>query len=155
MSRYTDLAFLEPVLRAAERWRDEALIGDNSVFTNRTLWSLENLRLLEEYYVNNPDDGEGTYYDKLEGQLRDASSEIKQLAAEMMWVMMLAPSNITAKTKLNSVRTIWEWSQVEFPQDSELLTNEVLVGIGSGGVGYNTNSWREFVFFIRMMLLFK
>ena len=86
MPRYSDFTNVEPIIHAAEHWRNDALINDKSVFTDKTIWTLENINVLVRDFVENPDDGEGTYYEKLERQLDNSTPEVKQLASEMMWV---------------------------------------------------------------------
>ena len=58
MSRYCAEINTGPILGAAERWRERALLSDSSVFTDRPLWKLEGLQALERYFVQNPDEGE-------------------------------------------------------------------------------------------------
>jgi 5-methylcytosine-specific restriction protein B len=35
---------------------------------------------------------------------------VKQLAAEMLWILLLFPSNISGKKKRETVLEIWSWS---------------------------------------------
>ena len=155
MARFCGEKNTKPILEAAEYWRDHALVEDGSVLIDENLWQLSNFQALDEHFVDRLDMGEGTYYEKLETQLSETISEVKQLAAEMMWVIMLCPSNIKAQTKRDGIKTIWDWSDRPFPENSKWFSNEVLSGIGSGGTSFNTNRWRELVFFIRMMIEFK
>jgi hypothetical protein len=91
----------------------------------------------------------------LEIQLEPAAASVKKLAAEMLWVMFLCSSNIKPETKRDGIRKIWQWSEEKFPETSPWLQDDVLVGVGSSGTGYNTNRWRELVYFIRLMIVFK
>src|SRR5262245_18465442 len=97
MSRYCGNMDGGPILKAAEHWRSVALERDGSVFKDRSLWNLENLRALERHYVENLDTGEGSFLEKLNAQLDPASPAAKQLAAEITWAMLLCPSNITPR----------------------------------------------------------
>ena len=155
MSRYCGDKNSEPILQAADHWQQRALVRDGSVFSDETLWRVEHLEALERHVVNQPDVGKGTFFEKLQGQLAPTEPEAKQLAAEMLWVMFLCPSNVTAATKREGVRRVWSWSEQILPENSNLLSDEVLGGIGSAGTSYNTNRWRELAFFIRVMLAFK
>jgi len=40
-----------PVLRAAARWRDRCLRDDGSVFTEKSLWTSENVGYLVKFFV--------------------------------------------------------------------------------------------------------
>ncbi len=79
---------------AAQQWRQICLIEGGPVFSDNSLWTLENLKGLDQYFVNNLDYGEGDFFEKLEAQIEPTESAVKQLAAEMMWLMLLCPSNI-------------------------------------------------------------
>ena len=41
--------------------------------------------------------------------------------AEMMWVLLLFPSNIGAENKRQHVQEIWSWSEETLPTDSPML----------------------------------
>jgi len=58
MSRYCGEKIVEPILRAAQHWKEVALRTDGSVFDAGALWSLPNLEALNRRFVNQPDEGE-------------------------------------------------------------------------------------------------
>ena len=103
----------------------------------------------------NLDEGEGNFITKFEHQLEGRPHQAKQLAAEMMWFMLLCPSNIGADNKRETFSTIWEWSGAEVPSSSPWLSDEVLRGIGSAGTAFNTHRWREVVFFVLFLRAFR
>ena len=111
---------------------------------------------LENNFINNLDEGQGTYWDKLRGQLEGTSPSVKQLSAEMNWLMLLCPSNIQPDSKRQAIRDTWDWSGEQLP-DSALswLDDAVLVGVGSAGAGYNNHRWRELRYCINFCLTFK
>ena len=94
MSRYHPAWNVEPVLMAAEHWRDNSLLGGKSVFGAGHIWSDSNIDAMNRFYVENLDEGEGNFISKMKGQLEQAPSDAKKLAAEMMWFMLLCPSNV-------------------------------------------------------------
>jgi 5-methylcytosine-specific restriction enzyme B len=155
MSRYCGEHDPGPILNAAEHWRRTCLEKDGAVFSNTPLWALENLRHIEQYFIDRLDEGEGNFFEKLEFQLAPGSPETKQLAAEMMWLMVLCPSNLSFEGKRDSVQRIWNWSGLSGPDQPQWMSPQVLSGIGSAGVSFNINRWRELVFFTRAMLAFK
>src|ERR1017187_164210 len=148
MSRYHPNPDINPIFKAAERWRQQALESQGSVLGTGDVWSNTNVLSLKHNFVDNLDEGEGTFLEKLERQLSPADSGTKQLAAEMNWFMLLCPSSISARNKRETVRTIWSWSGMPLPEDSPWLSDEVLAGIGSAGTAFNTQRWRELRFFI-------
>jgi 5-methylcytosine-specific restriction protein B len=155
MSRFHPDWDIAPILEAAKYWRDVALLSDGSVFGDSELWTNEHLDELQEYFVENLDYGEGNFMSKLEGQLQPTSSKAKQLMAELSWFMLLGPSNIGPDSKRDTIHEIWGWSGQAIPQDSRFLSDQVLRGIGSGGTAYNTQRWREVVFFIHFLRKFR
>jgi AAA domain (dynein-related subfamily) len=144
----------EAILEAATQWRDRCLLADGSVFTEEFLWVRPQFVELEEHFINNPDEGDRSFLEKLKDQISATPPETKQVTGEMLWVMMLFPSNITQQRKVELVATVWGWSGKLLPRNHPMLT--VLAhGIGSGGMGYNSYQPFELQFFVRLMLDWK
>lgn len=157
MSRYCGPnSAIDQILAAANHWKNTSLLNDGSVFSDRQLWNLREMESLENNFINNLDEGQGTYWDKLRGQLEGTSPSVKQLSAEMNWLMLLCPSNIQPDSKRQAIRDTWDWSGEQLP-DSALswLDDAVLVGVGSAGAGYNNHRWRELRYCINFCLAFK
>lgn len=145
-----------PVLDAAQQWRDVAFLGTGSVFSTNQLWTVEGLTSLTQHFVDNLDTGTGNFIEKLREQLSPTSPSVKQLAAEMNWLLLLCPSNVLAPKKREIVNEIWRWSEEPMSASANLmLTDQVLAGIGSGGPGFNQYRWKELIFCIKMTLAFK
>lgn len=155
MSRYCGDVDPEPIFQAAEHWCTQALRGDGSVFSERALWRLECLEAIEQYYVNNIDETDRTFLQKLKEQLTPTAPETKELVAEMLWVMLLCPSNLTAEKKREDVNLVWSWSEQALSGDLPWLSKQTLKGVGSAGQSFSHNRWRELTFFVRVMLAFK
>ena len=155
MSRYSIEMDTESILRAAEHWKTVALLGNESVFSSDSLWTLPNLAELDQHFVSKPDKGKGKFYEKLELQLADAEPGARQLVAEMLWFMFLCPSNISSSNKRENIKRVWEWSDEPFPANSEWVADKVLNGVGSAGQAYNQHRWLELAFFIRTVATFK
>jgi 5-methylcytosine-specific restriction protein B len=155
VSRYCGNHDSEPIIRAAEHWCKQALKSDGSVFSERALWRLDHLEAIEQYYVNQIDESDRTFLEKLKEQLTPTTPETKELVAEMLWVMLLCPSNITAEKKREDITLVWSWSGQVLSDDLPWLSTQTLNGIGSAGQSYSYNRWRELTFFVRFMLAFK
>ena len=89
MSRFCGNRDSSGTLRAAAHWKLRALESDGSVFSDQSLWTSENIEHLNQHFVENLDEGEGTFVEKLEHQLANSPPATSQLAAEMLWVMRL------------------------------------------------------------------
>jgi 5-methylcytosine-specific restriction enzyme B len=154
MSRYCGEDNADATLRAATEWRDRAFVEGISVFSDRPLWSLSSIEELRGFYVDAEGEGEGTFLEKLKIQLAESKPEVKQLASEMIWLLMLCSKNIAASTKRTAIEEVWSWSGGPIP-DSRWLTNPVLTGVGSTGQGFNFYRWKELVFLIELMVRFR
>ena len=141
----------ESLLAAAAHWRDRCLRGEGSVFTDERLWTREHLGEMNRYFVENLDTGTGTFLEKLQAQLSPASPGTKRLAAEMLWLLLLFPNNITRDTKVNQIAVVWEWSGEPFPRDHPMVQAPLARGVGSGGQAYNKSRHAELVFLVVLM----
>ena len=146
------LKHAEPILQAAEQWKQRCLLGGGSVFSTEQLWTPDNFQLLNHFYVKQLDEGEDRFEVKLRRQLDSAPPESKRLWAEMAWVYFLFPSNMTPAKKRDRIATFWGWSGDSLPDDLSVLSNPVLVGAGGGGTAYFAHMWREYRFFVTAMV---
>lgn len=142
-----------PVLRATRSWRDRCLLDEASVFTDKSLWTADNVGYLVRDYAENLDYGEGSFFQKLERQLAGSPASAKQLAAEMFWVMYLfcTRGSMQPGTKRHQIRQVWEWSGEPLPDAPFELGEALQDGVGNPGTAFNTHRWREFLFFIVAM----
>jgi hypothetical protein len=151
MARLTKSRSLEPVINVAQEWVRNCLIGDRSVFSADALWTQENVAEVRRAFVEHPDEGDENFLTKLNGQMEPASPSAKRLMAEMVWALLLFPSNIKVSTKRQQVSDIWSMSGGRIDAGHALLADDVLTGIGSGGPGFNNHRWRELVFLISLV----
>ena len=73
----------------------------------------------------------------------------KQLAAEILWFLLLFPSNIGGAKKRQNVLEVWSWSGESLNSSHPML---VLLdhGIGSAGQAFNQRRDLEIAFAIRL-----
>jgi len=154
MSRYHDRG-VAPILGAAASWAQRCLVNDGSVFGDERLWTSENLDQLDTYFVRNLDESEGKFYEKLDGQLAPALPSAKKLMAELLWVLFLFPSNQRAPSKRDGIRRTWAMSTDVLDAAHAMLADDVLAGIGSGGMAFNSLRWKELNFAIDIFRAFK
>jgi hypothetical protein len=128
---------ISPTLSAAEEWINECLIKDRSVFLPDSCWSAALVDEVHRAFVENPDFGDNDFMTKLKGQMKTGSPAAQQLMAEMLWALLLFPSNIKAGKKRQQVREIWALCGHQLAENHPLLEDSVLVGIGGGGPGFN------------------
>ena len=143
MSRYCGDKDATVTLETAEQWKNVSLINGKSIFTGEEIWNLESLDSLDKYFVQNLHQGEGHFIQKLEAQLEPTPNATKKLCAEMMWLMLLSPSNIGPAKKREIVNTIMSWGGGGIELSHPLFTDEVLAGVGSAGMGLTTFAGRN------------
>jgi 5-methylcytosine-specific restriction protein B len=129
----------EEVYAVAERFVEEALRSDGSIFTPGTaIWSAENIEDLYERFVGNPDESSDSFEDKFRRQLEGAPIETRLLAAELLYVYLLFPSNIRGNSKRRIVRNVLEGTSTTIPDD---LGQTLDYGIGSFGTSLANRPW--------------
>lgn len=156
MARYNPHHDVEPIYAIVETWRDRSLIGDQALLTDETgVWSPQNIDRVSSAFKGNPDAGSDTFLVKLERQLAALDDAAKQLAADMLYVMLLFPSNIGARKKRENLDVILSWRSSPAALNTALLEDDVLGGVGSAGMGYNQNRPFEFGYFLDLMTALK
>jgi hypothetical protein len=138
-----------PILNAAQQWKERCLLSDGSIFSDSSLWTEANLRILEEHFSKNPIVGDQPFLDKFRQQLEPTSAQVKQLAAEILWLLLLFPSNIGGPKKRENITEVWSWSGANLSASHPML---VLLdyGIGSAGQAFNQRRDLELAFAIRI-----
>src|SRR5881392_735391 len=98
---------IAPTLAAAREWMERCLIDDGSMLSDKRLWTASLIEEVKRAFVDHPDTGPDTFMEKLQGQLKPASVAARQLAAEMVWSLLLFPSNNGPDIKRRHIREIW------------------------------------------------
>lgn len=152
MARYCGDRNSKRLIEVAKYFKENCLLSGKSLFTNKIIWSEEYCKELNNYFVENLDEGEGDFLTKLETQIDPVSSYAKVLAAEMLWLMFLCPNSTGVDSKRSTIERVFYWSGFEFIDDAKekYLSKEALTGIGKTGAAYQTGRWRELVYFIRL-----
>jgi 5-methylcytosine-specific restriction protein B len=145
---------VQPMYAAAARWRDSALVGDDSLFDGRQL----NTRLatdeLVEQYVSSPDFGSGSFVSKLKGQLAEASDDAIQVAAELLYVHTLVASTTawSARKKaelVNTVTAIGGPGVAPLPDDLAAVLAGGAAGTGQAYLNYRPRMFTYLVMVFR------
>jgi hypothetical protein len=150
MARQVHNRDISSTLAAAEKWINGCLIGDGSIFSEASLWTALLVDEVHHAFVEHPDFGKDDFMTKLKGQIKAASPSAQQLMAEMLWALLLFPSNMKARTKRKQIADIWSLSGQRLSGDIPPMREEVLVGIGSGGPGFNNYRPEEMTFLIAL-----
>ena len=157
MARRINDRDLTPLLDAARDWIVRCLMDDCSLLApdDRPLWTTASADRLQRCFVERPDASDDDFMTKLQRQLAEAGAPAQQLAAEMMWALLLFPSNIGAEVKRGHVQRIWSWSGEALPARHAKLSDEVLRGVGSAGTAFNNLRWKELAYLIALVRALK
>jgi len=101
---------ISPILASAEQWISKCLINDDSMFCPEHLWTAALADEVHHAFVGHPDFGPDGFVTKLNGQMKVASQPAQRLMAEILWALLLFPSNLKARTKRQQVRDMWALS---------------------------------------------
>ncbi|MDB4950915.1 MAG: hypothetical protein JWM27_3564 [Gemmatimonadetes bacterium] len=140
-----------PIYEIVTRWW-AARDGYGSILSTRPLWTRKTVSALHRAMTGlraaTADDASG---ERLRALLDTAPPEARQLAAEMMWVILLFPTDVAPQAKQDLVREIWSWSDEALPASHPHLAPLKLGGIGEPGAGFHRNRWREMALLARMV----
>ena len=146
----------QPVYDAASRFVERCLQGEGSlIHDDARLWTLSNLETIHKNFVESPDEGDRSFIEKFEDQLKSSTDPaIIRLGAELLAIYFLFPSNVGEARKRELVGQVLAWVGDELPSEN-LLTKALAEGIGSGGQGYNTRRPFEIAFLVEFAIAWK
>lgn len=154
MARYSEHD-TSRIYEAADAFRNNCLLRDGSLlFEQASLWRPELLASIHKAFVATPDEGDRSFIDKFRDQIRPAGTEVIRLAAELLAVYFLFPSNVGGFRKRQVVNEVLDWSGDNLPEN-HLVSVAFEHGIGSGGQGYNTRRPFEIAFLIEFAKAWK
>ncbi len=130
----------DKVYEAASKWVDSALRTDGSLFTpGERIWSSQWLGELHKRFLDNPDESQDAFIDKLKRQLANSPPEVYQLMGEVLYVRFLivyaANGGDRQKEEIDTVLG-WAPSPVGIPQDLVDGLDYGLINIGAGAQFY-------------------
>ena len=143
------------IYQAADAFRSNCLLRDGSLlFEETSVWRQDALDRLHKAFVATPDEGDRSFLVKFKDQVGNAEPEVVRLAAEMLCVYFLFPSNVGGVRKREVVNEVLGWAGDKLPE-SHLLSGTFSNGIGSGGQGYNTRRPFEIALLIDLAIAWK
>jgi 5-methylcytosine-specific restriction protein B len=154
MARYSEHD-TSRIYEAADAFRNNCLLRDGSLlFEQASLWRPELLESIHKAFVATPDEGDRSFIDKFRDQIKPAGTDVIRLAAELLAVYFLFPSNVGGFRKRQVVNEVLGWAGDNLPEN-HLVSVALEHGIGSGGQGYNTRRPFEIAFLIEFAKAWK
>jgi len=122
--------------------------GDSLLTPGHSIWTLGHLNELAKDFVDNPDAGSGSFFEKLQTQLKDTSAGAIQLFAELFILNVLPLVNVSGYLKVQNTKAILELCDppVTLP---EAIENALRAeGAYHGGQAFTSNRWRQLAYLI-------
>ncbi|MFC4160446.1 AAA family ATPase [Chitinimonas lacunae] len=154
MSRYCPHLDPTALLAAAAHWRQIALVDEGSLFSRERLWQPELMAALLDRLGEPPALDPPDFAAELRRRLAD-TPRLARLAAEALWLLQLAPNNLSPRRKRRLVTELWSVAGTALPSDAPALSDATLVGVASAGPGFNRQQQRELVFLLRALLAWR
>ena len=133
---------VERVYSAAEKWVEEALRTDGSLFTpGESIWSRRWLGELRHRFLDNPDESNAKFHEKLEEQLKGSSPELYQLVGELLFFYFLIVHTKSGRNEQRVIDQVLGWSRTPVS-----IPNDLVAALTPGLVnpGQNFHSGRPF-----------
>ena len=157
------MPWISDVIAAAGQWRTRCFFEDGSLFSSDNLWTARNVEeALERTKVLKK--GKGSYWEKLERDLRGASGSVIRFDAEVHWFMYLFllgkgipgyDANVRPGTKRDRLAEILSWAGMELPKDHFALNNDALQGVGSNKGFLKNKLYDHHRYMLQMLLAWK
>lgn len=156
MSRYNPHHAAEQIFEAVAQWRDSCLLVDDAIlFPGRSLWTAANIAKVRSAFRDGTEEGSDGFLAKLQRQLEGQSDDIRELVGELLWILLIFPSNIGASKKRETIEEVLSWRSAPRRPDEARLTDAVLGGLGSAGTAFNTHRPREFAYLLDLVTRLK
>ncbi|WP_051062183.1 McrB family protein [Ilumatobacter nonamiensis] len=131
----------EPTYKAASKWRDTSLLTSASLFDpERMAWTSDVVSDFRRRLVEQYDDSARSFSEKLADQLAGASQEVHLLAAEILYIHLLALSNVSVEKKLENINGVGALAPEPFEVPKQFV-EPLGLGLINGGAGFNTNRY--------------
>ena len=165
----------DEVYKAAAMWVHRALRTDDSLFTPGVeIWTWRWLAVLRERFLDQPDEGEGGFYDKLRTQLKGCPPEVYQLMGEVLYVQFLFvwQGTMKAETKLDRINQVLTWPEHDIavrhqgthglgpvvagsrPSRSAAVPSDAIPCLGSGIANYGPGRSMALPYYVGFLIEF-
>lgn len=126
-----------------EMWKKNSLLDNKGfIWPEETLWSNENLYKFRVMFIEQPDESEKNFYEKLQKQLTGEDESVYKYTIELLYLYYLIPARTTFETKKNKLQTVADWKNIDLDFEAEVF-QALKTGIASTGAAYNTRMYFE------------
>ena len=130
--------YRERIYELAADWKRKCLLGGKSLlWPDDQVWAKEVLESFKTCFTERPDESADSFEEKFKRQLAPEGALVTKLAAELILVYFLFPSQVSGKRKRELIQDIVSWKGLKIPADAETILEPLKAGIGDTGVGYS------------------
>jgi MoxR-like ATPase len=103
---------LDATYKIIRQFVDVAFRTQGSLLTpDKQIWTPEICDDLYKRFVENPDESSRSFFVKLKEQLAGSEAQTIKLAAELLFVQQITPSNMSRTTKIKNIERVLGWSE--------------------------------------------
>lgn len=149
MARRSDA---EAIYHAADLFRQRCLIdGTSLLWPDHHAWSIDNLDALWTAFIDQPDEGKRSFMEKWRDQLAEQSADVHRVAADLMVLYYMFPSNIGEQAKRNGLQEVigWELGDEGMPPGLPDVEAAFEQAIGHSGIYYLTGRPWQIAFYLK------
>ncbi|WP_280416896.1 McrB family protein [Nocardia carnea] len=143
------------VASLGRRMIEECLGAGGSILTpSHPVWTRDNLAELRRDFVDRPDAGAGSFFDKLGKQLANTSPSAVQLFAELLLLNLLPIVNLRGETKIEQLKAVLAMSAAPISIPQDIADTLRAGGVYHGGQAFNNYRWVQLQYLIEFASYF-
>jgi 5-methylcytosine-specific restriction endonuclease McrBC GTP-binding regulatory subunit McrB len=137
---------INDIYEAFECFKARFLKDQKSIFSNNKIFTSKNLEKIIQGFVNNPDESDSSFDEKIKKQLKNEEN-VHELFAHIIWLWSLVASDMKQKSKQADVNK-WLSDSNKIKENNKFFFNH---GIMSTGQYHKTNKPAELIYIIRFL----
>jgi len=137
---------IEDIYGAFECFKERFLKSKQSIFSDKKVFTRENLNILIDGFVDSPDESDNSFDEKIKKQLGDDKGA-HELFAHIIWLWSLAASDMKEDSKKIDVNK-WLSDENKVTEDSQFFFDH---GVMNTGQYHKTNKPAELIFIIKFL----
>src|SRR5699024_9138179 len=95
-------------------WKENSLLNDKGfIWPEENVWSNENVYKFRVAFIEQPDESQQSFYEKLHNQLIGADESVYKYTVELLFLYYLVLTRTTYETKINKLETVANWKQID------------------------------------------
>lgn len=139
----------ESIYKVADRFRDRCLVkGCSLLWPSHSSWTADNLTTLWSAFIEHPDEGPRSFFEKWKDQLASQPKDIHRIAADVIVLYCLFPSRMRYDAKIASVLEVISWKLADEKPEWDLVNDAFSTSIGFPGPYYQTGRPWQIAFYI-------